>query len=201
VSAASTETVGAGRVGAFGPDPADDLAVAVGLHGLERELVARPAGNRHRQAEVAERARRDLAVAAVAGPGDRRHLSLAAAKDVVAILRSEAQPQLARPRALGSLSGLATRSEEFRGLSAAHNVRLHTRGVKRCNHPVVGELGLSYNRLELTADPSLMLVACTAEPGSRSAETFELLASWAATEEAAAPPGAIPATLAGTGAE
>lgn len=29
-----------------------------------------------------------------------------------------------------------------------------------------------------------MLVAYTAEPGSRSSETFELLASWAATEEA-----------------
>jgi hypothetical protein len=46
------------------------------------------------------------------------------------------------------------------------------RGVKRFNHRVVGELGLSFNRLEVTADPGPMLVAYTAEPGSRSAETF-----------------------------
>jgi hypothetical protein len=46
------------------------------------------------------------------------------------------------------------------------------RGVRRLNHPVVGELGLSFNRLEVTADPDPMLVAYTAEPGSRSAETY-----------------------------
>jgi transcription regulator MmyB-like protein len=79
---------------------------------------------------------------------------------------------------------LATRSEEFRGLWAAQNVRLHTQGVKRFNHPVVGELELSFNQLEVAADPGLMLVAYTTEPGSRSAEAFELLAGWAATEEA-----------------
>jgi hypothetical protein len=49
---------------------------------------------------------------------------------------------------------------------------------------VVGELELSYNRMELPADPGLVVVAFTAEPGSRSAEAFSLLASWAATEAA-----------------
>jgi hypothetical protein len=46
----------------------------------------------------------------------------------------------------------------------------------------VGELELSFNRLQLSADPGLMIVAYTAEPGSRSAEALGLLASWAATE-------------------
>jgi hypothetical protein len=32
------------------------------------------------------------------------------------------------------------------------------------------------------ADPGLMLVVYTAEPGSRSAESLDLLASWAASE-------------------
>ena len=106
-----------------------------------------------------------------------------AARDSVAILRSEAGRN-PHDRELTDLVGeLATQSEEFRGLWAAHNVRLHTRGVKRFNHPIVGELELSFNRLEVAADPGLMIVAYTAEPGTRSAEAFALLASWAATED------------------
>jgi transcriptional regulator with XRE-family HTH domain len=106
------------------------------------------------------------------------------AKDCVAILRTEAGRH-PHDRELSDLVGqLATQSEEFRGLWAAHNVRLHTKGLKKFNHPVVGELELSFDRLEVAADPGLMIVAYTAEPGSRSAEAFGLLASWAATEEA-----------------
>jgi hypothetical protein len=108
-----------------------------------------------------------------------------AARDCVAILRSEAGRN-PHDRALSDLVGeLATKSEEFRGLWAAHSVRLHTKGVKRFNHPIVGEPELSFNRLEVSADPGLMIVAYSAEPGSRSAEALGLLASWAATEEAA----------------
>jgi transcriptional regulator with XRE-family HTH domain len=110
-----------------------------------------------------------------------------AAKDSVAILRSEAGRN-PHDRELTDLVGeLATKSEEFRGLWAAHNVRLHTKGVKRFNHPIVGELELSFNRLEVAADPGLMIVAYTAEPGSRSAEALGLLASWAATDERSGP--------------
>ena len=107
-----------------------------------------------------------------------------AAKDTVAILRTEAGRN-PHDRDLSDLVGeLATRSDEFRSLWAAHSVRLHTKGVKHFNHPIVGELELSYNRLEISADPGLIIVAYTPEPGSRSAESFALLASWAATEQA-----------------
>jgi MmyB-like transcription regulator ligand binding domain len=75
------------------------------------------------------------------------------------------------------------KARSFRGLWGAHNVRLHTKGVKRFNHPIVGELELSFNPARGRADPGLMIVAYTAEPGSRSAEAFALLASWAATED------------------
>ena len=106
-----------------------------------------------------------------------------AARDCVAILRSEVGRH-PHDRELSDLVGqLATQSEEFRRLWAAHNVRLHTKGVKRFNHPIVGELELSFDRLEVMADPGLMIVTYTAEPGSRSAEGFELLASWAATAD------------------
>src|SRR4051795_8894131 len=76
-----------------------------------------------------------------------------AAKDCVAILRSEAGRN-PHDRELSDLVGeLATRSDDFRGLWAAHNVRLHARGVKRFNHPIAGELELSFARLEVAADP------------------------------------------------
>jgi transcriptional regulator with XRE-family HTH domain len=110
-----------------------------------------------------------------------------AAKDCVALLRAEAG-RSPNDRDLTDLVGeLATKSEEFRSLWAAHNVRLHTKGIKRFNHPVVGDLELSFDRMELMADPGLMLVVYSAEPGSRSAETLGLLASWAAAEHIGEP--------------
>jgi MmyB-like transcription regulator ligand binding domain len=106
-----------------------------------------------------------------------------AAKDVAALLRLEAGRN-PFDRELSDLVGeLSTRSEEFRGHWATHNVRLHTKGEKRFNHPLVGELELSYNRIEVAADACLTIVTYTAEPSSRSEEALRLLASWAATRE------------------
>jgi transcriptional regulator with XRE-family HTH domain len=89
-------------------------------------------------------------------------------------------------RDLSDLVGeLATQSEAFRTRWAAHNVRFHNTGVKHFNHPVVGELHLSYNRLDLAADPGLTIFTYIAEPGSRSEEALKLLGSWAATVDPA----------------
>jgi len=107
-----------------------------------------------------------------------------AAKDCVALLRAEAGRNPYDRDLSGLVGELSTQSEEFRGHWATHNVRLHNKGEKRFNHPVVGELELSYNRIELAADPGLAVIVYTAEPGSKSADAFSLLASWAATEEA-----------------
>jgi hypothetical protein len=60
-------------------------------------------------------------------------------------------------------------------------VRFHNTGVKRFHHPVVGELSLSFNRLDLAADHGLTIFTYAAEPGSRSEEALRLLGSWAAT--------------------
>lgn len=76
---------------------------------------------------------------------------------------------------------LSTRSELFRSLWAAHDVRQHRAGIKRFHHPVVGDLTLNYESMELTADTNLRLNAYVAEPGTPSAERLVLLASWAAT--------------------
>jgi transcriptional regulator with XRE-family HTH domain len=112
-----------------------------------------------------------------------------AADDAVAILRFEAGRD-PHDRALSDLVGeLSTQSETFRTRWAAHNVRLHDTGTKQLHHPVVGELSLTYERMELLADADLTLYAYTAEAGSKSAEALNLLASWTATLEQAEPAG------------
>lgn len=105
-----------------------------------------------------------------------------AANTAVALLRTEAGRN-PYDRDLTDLIGeLVTPSETFRTRWAAHNVRLHRSGTKRFNHPVVGELSLAFEAMELSADSGLTLTAYTAEPGSPSADGLNLLASWAATQ-------------------
>ncbi|MGD6752048.1 helix-turn-helix domain-containing protein [Streptomyces sp. BH105] len=79
---------------------------------------------------------------------------------------------------------LSTRSDAFRTRWGAHNVTHHATGVKRFHHPVVGDLSLAWEGLELAAAPGFSLTVYTAEPGSPSEEGLRLLSSWAATQEA-----------------
>lgn len=105
----------------------------------------------------------------------------------VAIMRAEAGRD-PHDTALQDLVGeLSTRSETFRSLWAAHDVRTHGAGTKRFHHPVVGDLVLAYEELAITAEPGQVLMVYTAEPGSPSAERLRLLASWAAQAPAPAP--------------
>jgi hypothetical protein len=105
------------------------------------------------------------------------------AGDTVALLRAEAGRD-PYDRALSDLIGeLSTRSDVFRTWWAAHNVRLHRSGVKHLHHPVIGDLTLAYESLDLTTDVGLRLNAYTAEPGSPSHEALHLLASWTATPQ------------------
>jgi hypothetical protein len=64
-------------------------------------------------------------------------------------------------------------------------VRFHNTGVTQFHHPDVGELSLSFNRLDLLADHGLTIFTYAAEPGSRSEEALKLLGSWAATADPA----------------
>jgi hypothetical protein len=73
------------------------------------------------------------------------------------------------------------RSEPFRKWWGAHDVRYHQTGRKRLHHPVVGDLELDYEVMDIAAESGLRLAVFSAEPGSRSAEALDLLASWAAT--------------------
>jgi hypothetical protein len=88
------------------------------------------------------------------------------------------------------MSCLVTRngiSEAFRTRWAAHNVRLHRTGRKHFHHhhPVVGDMHLNFEVMELRADPGLSLLAFSADAGSRDDDALRLLANWAATHDPA----------------
>lgn len=110
-----------------------------------------------------------------------------AAKDLVATLRSAAGRN-PHDRALSDLVGeLSMRSEPFRKWWAAHDVRYHQTDRRRLHHPTVGDLELEYEVMEVSADSGLRLAVFSAEPGTRSAEAVDLLASWIATPDSVPP--------------
>ncbi|MBK8459199.1 MAG: helix-turn-helix domain-containing protein [Micropruina sp.] len=117
-----------------------------------------------------------------------------AADDVVAVLRAEAGKD-PYDRNLADLIGeLSLRSEEFRVRWAAHDVRFHRTGIKRLQHPLVGELTLEYEAFELAGDAGQRINIYSAQPGSPAAEALNLLASWTAAAPAGARTGVEAAT-------
>lgn len=103
-------------------------------------------------------------------------------QELVAAMRSEAGRNPFDKKLTDLVGELSTRSERFRTLWAAHNVRFHRSGVKKIHHPVVGDLELTYEAFELPADPGLTLSTYTAEPATASADALAMLASWTAAE-------------------
>jgi MmyB-like transcription regulator ligand binding domain/Helix-turn-helix domain len=103
------------------------------------------------------------------------------ASDTVGILRTEAGRDPYDRRLSDLIGELSTRSEEFRVRWAAHNVKLHRTGVKRFHHPVVGDLTLDFESLDLPGDPGQTLLVYTAEPNSPSQQALSLLGSWTST--------------------
>jgi hypothetical protein len=105
------------------------------------------------------------------------------ASDAAAMLRLEAGHN-PHDKALIELVGeLSTRSELFRHRWAQHDVTFHRSGQKRLRHPVVGQLDLDFEGLELASSPGLYLNVYTAAAGTPTADGLTLLASWAASQE------------------
>src|SRR6266496_2823930 len=89
-------------------------------------------------------------------------------------------------RALSALVGeLSTRSQEFRVRWAAHDVDYYRSGAQPFHHPLVGDLTLDYDVLELPADPGLSIVAYSAEAGTPARHALDLLATWTSTADQA----------------
>ncbi|MET0782713.1 MAG: helix-turn-helix transcriptional regulator [Leifsonia flava] len=104
-------------------------------------------------------------------------------RQIVAILRAEAG-RSPYDRQLSDLVGeLSTRSDLFRRLWGAHDVREHRTGIKSVHHPVVGDLDLTYQGMDLASDRGLQMLVFSAEPGSASHDRLQLLANWAPSAE------------------
>jgi len=104
-----------------------------------------------------------------------------AAADTAAVLRAEAGRN-PYDRGLSDLIGqLATRSNEFRGHWAAHDVGFHRAATKEMHHPLVGDLTLNFEMLDLPADPGHSLLTYSADPGSPTEEAMRDLARWSET--------------------
>lgn len=101
----------------------------------------------------------------------------------VGVLR-EAAGRYPRDRRLHALIGeLSVASPEFRNWWAEHDVDVRCRGPKRFHHPVVGDLVMHVEALQLQ-DGERWLYTYAVEPGSHSAEALRLLGTWAATQDA-----------------
>lgn len=80
---------------------------------------------------------------------------------------------------------LSMRSEEFRVRWAEHHVSQYAAGAQRFRHPLVGELTLLYEALDLTADIGLTLVVYAADGESRSQDALTRLADWGSIRSSA----------------
>lgn len=108
------------------------------------------------------------------------------ARDAAAMLRLEAGRNPSDEDLIALVGELSTRSELFRQRWASQDVRFHRSGRKRLRHPVVGQLDLDFEALELPAEPGLQLNIYTAAAGTPTADALKLLASWAASQESLA---------------
>ena len=109
------------------------------------------------------------------------------ADDLAAALRTEAGRN-PHDRALNSLIGdLATGSTEFSTRWARHNVRFHRSARKTLHNPLVGDIELTGDSLEVPGE-GLTLIAYTAEPGSHAQEQLDFLSSWSTTGKRPAEP-------------
>ncbi|MFB7107510.1 helix-turn-helix transcriptional regulator [Streptomyces sp. NPDC056291] len=102
----------------------------------------------------------------------------------VSLLRTEAGRAPGDSDLTGLIGELVTRSDEFRTAWAKHNVRLHHTGRKAFRHPAIGGITLDFDAMELPAQPGLTLTAYSAPPHTSDHDKLQLLAAWAATEDA-----------------
>ncbi|MFW5420712.1 helix-turn-helix domain-containing protein [Nocardiopsis sp. CNT-189] len=100
------------------------------------------------------------------------------AADIVSYLRMDAGCYPDDPKLSSLVGELSVKSDDFRLLWAAHNVREKGHGTKRFHHPVVGDLTLAFETFHLPDGSPQSLVTYHAEPDSPSAEALRLLSSW-----------------------
>jgi transcriptional regulator with XRE-family HTH domain len=110
--------------------------------------------------------------------GDWEHVT----ENTVAGLRALVGPDVDDPRLNELVGELSVRSDRFRQLWARHDVRPKRSGAAQIDHPLVGPLDLSHEKLPIPDTDRQTLVVFHATPGSVSAKALTLLATTAAEE-------------------
>ncbi|MRH90575.1 helix-turn-helix domain-containing protein [Nocardia sp. SYP-A9097] len=104
----------------------------------------------------------------------------AVAAEAVDRLRMAAARTPDDPRLTQLVGELSVHDADFRRWWAGHGVRAMAGGRKRMHHPVVGDLELDWQVLQVLSTTGQSLVTYTAPVGSPSHEALRILASWAA---------------------
>ncbi|MFI0771466.1 helix-turn-helix transcriptional regulator [Streptomyces sp. NPDC021218] len=109
------------------------------------------------------------------------HGSEAATAGVVAGLRALVGPDVDDPPLAELVGELSVRSELFRRLWARHDVKPKAgAGMSTFQHPQIGPIELSYEKLAVTGTEGQLLVVCHAAPGSPAEQALALLSGLAA---------------------
>src|SRR3954447_7895389 len=103
-------------------------------------------------------------------------------ESTVAGLRVLVGPDVDDPRLNELVGELSVRSERFRRLWARHDVRHRSRGTTQIEHPLVGPLELTYEKLQIPDTDGHTLVVYQAASGSASAQGLALLSASAAED-------------------
>jgi transcriptional regulator with XRE-family HTH domain len=103
------------------------------------------------------------------------------AAEAVGTLRLDAGRYADDPATQRLIGELAMNSENFRRWWADHRVVERSHGTKRMHHPVVGDLEIHYEAMNLPGDPDQTLFVYTTRAGSPSRDAMRLLSSWLAS--------------------
>jgi transcription regulator MmyB-like protein len=94
----------------------------------------------------------------------------------VATLRAAVGADVDDPRLTELVGELSLKSPEFRRLWARHDVRAKTSGRKRHRNPLVGDLELSFDALEVAGSAGQILIVYSADPDSADEQALNLCA-------------------------
>lgn len=109
------------------------------------------------------------------------------AAEAVAALRVDVGRHPSDVQANQLVGELAVHSEDFRQWWAGHRVAARSSGLLRLHHGVIGDLELNFENLVLPDDSDQVLRVYSAKPGSPSADSLMLLASFGADAGTEAP--------------
>ncbi len=115
-----------------------------------------------------------------------------ATNNSVALLKTALTAEPDDPETIKLVGELSTQSARFRTLWAEHDVLRYRHGVKRYQHPLVGQLDFTFESYAVNGEPGLMMSVYVPEPNSSTSQALGLLASWTCNDAGSAERAAKP---------